>query len=104
MTSEEYVINFFSNSENESSGHQAFLEEFSKEFESKISCTNDYYGFQNAIFEMFMLFKAILIDKNRRKYTTKRLWKAFYAIYVVPARRKLYPEEQERIDKRRKTI
>lgn len=101
MTSGEYTIKFFSNDNKEICNHKAFLEEFAKEFESKTSQTVNYYEFNSIISEMYMVFKAILIDKNRRSYISKKLWKAFFAIYVVPKRRNLFPAEQERIDQRR---
>lgn len=101
MTAEEYAISYFSNSDNISNNHLAFLEEFANEFKTKVADSDNYVGFNIAIADMYQLFKDILINKYRKGYMSYKLWKAFFAIYVVPVRKELYPEKQDAIDKRK---
>lgn len=102
MTVEEYIEKFHIDGNKSSFNHHDFLEAFANEFNSNLLNQEnlDYFKFNELVFSMMDKFKAIRSIHSKKRHIKDRLWKAFFAIYVVPKRKELFPLEQERLDKK----
>lgn len=91
--------------------NKGFVKAFSQEFNDRLEVTRiaresrgnefTFNLFQNLVKEMEDKFWAISNKKPGAPFTPG-LWNAFYAVGVIPARKKYFPKEHEEIDARRK--
>ena len=108
MTAQEYITQFRMGQENYEFSREEFIQEFSKDFLDsfqklpKLPETNKYGGvptynnFKSLVTQFQKKFWKIS-DLKPGKNLTKALWGAFYAITVIPAREKYYPDLNEKI-------
>lgn len=112
MTPKEYVTQFRMGQENYEFSREEFMQEFSKDFldcfqklpklpeDSKYGGVPTYSRFKGIISEFQSKFWKIS-DLKPGKNLTQGLWKAFYAITVIPTREKYYPDLHRKIMARR---
>ena len=112
MTPKEYVTQFRMGQENYEFSREEFMQEFSKDFldcfqklpklpeDSKYGGVPTYSRFKGIISEFQTKFWKIS-DLKPGKNLTKGLWRAFYAITVIPTREKYYPDLHRKIMARR---
>lgn len=112
MTPKEYVTQFRMGQENYEFSREEFMQEFSKDFldcfqklpkmpeDSKYGGVPTYSRFKGIISEFQTKFWKIS-DLKPGKNLTQGLWKAFYAITVIPTREKYYPDLHRKIMARR---
>lgn len=102
MTAKEYIDKFnMDASDLKKFDHREFLTEFAKEFDGLANATTTYQEFQTVVSNMDAKFKEIRSLRTKRHCISDKLWKAFFAIYVVPKRKSLYPEIQAKIESKR---
>ena len=103
MTPEEYIrvykLDHYTRSKIDYDG---FLQGLGQEFESKTPKGITYPEFRNAILELDLKFNKILSIRKRRGRLSQSFFKVFYAMYVVPRRRELFPEKQAQIEEKKK--
>lgn len=100
MTAQEYIDTYHMEAVKSSEfQHRDFIRGYGQEFESKVYPGMPYPKFRKVVADMDAKFKEILALKQRKGRLSNKWWKAFYAIYVVPKRRELFPEKQARIEK-----
>lgn len=114
MTPKEYVTQFRMGQENYEFSREEFMQEFSKDFldcfqklpkmpeDSKYGGVPTYSRFKGIISEFQTKFWKIS-DLKPGKNLTQGLWRAFYAITVIPTREKYYPDLHRKIMARRNT-
>lgn len=110
-TSEEYIKDFhMDDKEQRKFNHTEFLIAFGQEFNSHIMGFNngqwsevDYPKFRDFVRSMYNKFLEIKQTRKKHKNLSDNLWKTFYAMYVVPKRRELFPTIQEKIDEKRRS-
>ncbi len=112
MTPKEYVTQFRMGQENYEFSREEFMQEFSKDFldcfqklpkmpeDSKYGGVPTYSRFKGIISEFQTKFWKIS-DLKPGKNLTQGLWRAFYAITVIPTREKYYPDLHRKIMARR---
>ena len=112
MTPKEYVTQFRMGQENYEFSREEFMQEFSKDFldcfqklpklpeDSKYGGVPTYSRFKGIISEFQAKFWKIS-DLKPGKNLTQGLWRAFYAITVIPTREKCYPDLHRKIMARR---
>ena len=112
MTPKEYVTQFRMGQENYEFSREEFMQEFSKDFldcfqklpklpeDSKYGGVPTYSRFKGIISEFQSKFWKIS-DLKPGKNLTQGLWRAFYAITVIPTREKYYPDLHRKIMARR---
>lgn len=98
MTPSEYYRTFF---DGEVFHHHEFLTKFAEDFNSEIESVNEYQELRSTINRYHTYFVSIRGLANGRVFISKKLWKAFYAKFVVPFRKNRFPNEQNRIESRR---
>ena len=102
MTPKEYIIKFKMDAKNQTKfDHREFLTAFAQEFEGLANACTNYTEFNKVISLMDKKFRDIKSIRNKKKNLSDKLWKAFFAIYVVPKRRSMFPEEQAKIEAKR---
>lgn len=106
MTIKDYKDHFIIDGKIDSDG---FLKAFAIELMERLSNVKEYHQFNSLIFDMMIKYRIIkgedILNKTKdelKKPLKDKLWNAFFAIYVVPARRDRFPKEQERIEKKKK--
>ena len=112
MTPKEYVTQFRMGQENYEFSREEFMQEFSKDFldcfqklpkmpeDSKYGGVPTYSRFKGIVSEFQTKFWKIS-DLKPGKNLTQGLWRAFYAITVIPTREKYYPDLHRKIMARR---
>ena len=112
MTPKEYVTQFRMGQENYEFSREEFMQEFSKDFldcfqklpklpeDSKYGGVPTYSRFKGIISKFQAKFWKIS-DLKPGKNLTQGLWRAFYAITVIPTREKYYPDLHRKIMARR---
>ena len=109
-TSEEYINDFHMDDKDQRKfDHTEFLIAFGQEFNSHILSDyhkgqwplEDYPRFRDFVRSMYNKFLDIKQTRKKHKNLSDNLWKTFYAMYVVPKRRELFPTIQEKIDEKR---
>ena len=107
-TPEEYINDFHMDDKDQRKfDHTEFLIAFGQEFNNLIShyidqwSTIDYPKFRYFVRSMYNKFLDIKQTRKKHKNLSDNLWKTFYAMYVVPKRRELFPTIQEKIDEKR---
>lgn len=98
MTPEEYFNMFTSEGVFD---HNSFLTCFADRFSQESNSCDNYLLFRNLVNRYHTIFVELRKLSSGKVYISKKLWKAFYAKYVVPIRKNKYPHEQERIEQRR---
>ena len=102
MTPKEYIIKFKMDAKNQTKfDHREFIRAFAQEFTEKANLVTTYEEFNRVVSEMDRKFRDIKEIRNKKKNLSDKMWKAFFAIYVVPKRKSMFPEEQARIEARR---
>lgn len=102
MTPKEYIIKFKMDAKNQTKfDHREFLRAFALEFVEKAKSVTSYEEFNNVVSEMDRKFRDIKDIRTKKKNLSDKMWKAFFAIYVVPRRKIMFPEEQAKIEARR---
>lgn len=108
MTAQEYITQFRMGQENYEFSREEFMQEFSKDFldsfqklpklpeDNKYGGVPTYSRFKGLISEFQTKFWKIS-DLKPGKNLTKGLWRAFYAITVIPTRAKFYPDLHDKI-------
>lgn len=106
-TAEEYIKDFHMDDKDQRKfDHREFLIAFGKEFSLWIT-VNTYKGiikyedFRDIVHNMYNKFLEIRKIREKHKNLSDKLWKAFYAMYVVPKRTELFPSIQQTIDEKR---
>lgn len=112
MKTKDYVSQFTIQGRNGATlfDHKGFVKALSQEFNDRLEVTRvdresrgtefQFNLFQNLVKEMEDKFWAIS-NKKPGKPFTPGLWGAFYALGVIPARKKYFPKEHAEIDARR---
>ena len=78
--------------------YDGFLQGLGQEFESKLKSNMSYKDFKAAISDMNVKFQDILVLRKKRGRLSNKFFKVFYAMYVVPKRKELFPERQAKIE------
>jgi len=82
--------------------HQGYLNNIATRFSSETKDCTDYTKFKATVNKYYTSWVELRsIAKVNKVYLSKKLWKAFYAKYVVPIRKERFPEVQNMIDQRR---
>jgi hypothetical protein len=99
MTPQEYIEKFNIPVTTFKFDYSGFLNEFGQEFNQKANEIDNYADFQNLLRETAQKFAETLgLEFNKKGKLKQPLWKAFFAIYVVPLRKEKFPEVQDKID------
>lgn len=102
MTPKEYIIKFKMDANNQTKfDHREFLSAFAQEFDGLANACITYKEFQEVVSSMDQKFREIKSIRTKKKNLSYKIWKAFFAIYVVPKRKKMFPEEQAKIEAKR---
>ncbi len=102
MTPKEYIIKFKMDAKNQTKfDHREFIRAFAQEFVEKANSVTTYEEFNKVVSEMDQKFRDIKDIRSKKKNLSDKMWKAFFAIYVVPKRKIMFPEEQARIEAKR---
>lgn len=78
--------------------YEGFLQGFGQEFENQVKPRMSYMEFKSVVSNMNTKFQDILVLRKKRGRLSNKFFKVFYAMYVVPKRRELFPERQAKID------
>lgn len=104
MTAQEYKNNFNIDKiqDPDRRDHREFLRAFGQEFNELTASVTTYKGFQEILGSLDQKFREIRgLAPSKKKKLNDKLWKAFYAIYVVPKRKALFPDYQAKIEANR---
>lgn len=102
MTPKEYIIKFKMDAKDQTKfDHREFLTAFAQEFNGLANACVTYQQFQEVVSSMDQKFRMIKSIRTKKKNLSDKIWKAFFAIYVVPKRRSMFPEEQSKIEAKR---
>ena len=102
MTPKEYIIKFKMDAKDQTKfDHREFLTAFAQEFDGLANTCTTYKEFREVISLMDQKFRDIKDIRVKKKNLSDKMWKAFFAIYVVPKRRQMFPEEQAKIEAKR---
>lgn len=82
--------------------YDGFLQGLGQEFESRTPKGITYSEFNAVIADMDRKFNEILVLRKKRGRLSQSFFKVFFAMYVVPRRRELFPEKQAQIEERKK--
>lgn len=106
MEALEYIKMFKMDQPNYDFDRNKFIETFGTEFKEYLESPNfgidpetgklPYQRFKEIVKNFELKFKAIS-DTKCGKPLSKPLWGAFYAIWVIPLRKKLFPEMDKKI-------
>lgn len=103
MTPQEYInvykLDHYTRSKIDYNG---FLHGLGQEFASRTPEGITYQEFRDVVADLDFKFNEILRLRKKRGRISQNFFKVFYAMYVVPRRRELFPERQARIEDRRK--
>lgn len=108
MNTKQYVAHFGLDKENQEFNRDEFLRVFGNEFLERLKITQaacqkmdtqfTWHKFQILIKEQQKKFESISNKKIGEPFTDN-LWKAFFAIIVVPIRQEYFPKEHEELTK-----
>lgn len=104
-----YVEKYRLNVEGFEFNREEFLKELGSEFKARVEYARGstkesqdkfiYKKFRQCVTEMQDKFNAIS-NKKTGLPLTKKLWGAFYAMYIIPVRAELFPEVQLEVEQK----